>query len=83
MKLNIEDFIIESICKTLEFRIISSTEENFGIYYVLKKQDGSIAEEGNKTLPINLIGLFSPPYNIPFINQVLSTWGIVATSTAE
>jgi hypothetical protein len=80
MKLNIEDFKIELICKTLEFKIIGSTTDTFEVYYILRKEDGSIAEEGNKTLPINLIGLFSPPYNIPTINQILSTWGVVATS---
>jgi len=80
MKLNIQDFKIELISKTLEFRIIGSTENDFTVYYELRKADGGIAEQGNKILPISVIGLFSPPYNISVINQVLAEWGVVATS---
>lgn len=80
MKLNIEDYNLNLVCTKLDIRITDSNEEEFTVYYALKRADDYIAEEGNKQFPIEYIGLFKPPYDLPVINQLLQSWGVVAIS---
>lgn len=84
MILNIEEYNLTLTCTTLEIQNIGNrTKDTFEVFYALKRADGYVAEQGNKTLPIQALPLFVPPYNMPGINQMLSQWGITAVSDAE
>lgn len=79
-KVNIEEYTISLTATTLEFRVVDTTDTIASVYYCLRRADGRVAEEGNKTIPIAALAILSEqPMNIPALNTLLGPgWGITA-----
>lgn len=83
MILNIEPFELTTTCTTMEIDYLPENGDGtFDVKYKLLREDGYVAEQGNKTLPKAALALFANP-DINGINQMLAAWGITATSTED
>ena len=81
MDIKITPFTITAVATKLSVTItgVSLDGESAFIYYRLLKEDGTVAEQGNKTIPVEALGLIAmknPP--IEMLNQMLAGWGLNA-----
>lgn len=80
MNLNIQDFTISLVADKMMVNVISITDNSATIFYqLIRSSDNYICEQGNKVVPIQVLGIFAQqPMNYTAVNQVLSNWGITA-----
>lgn len=80
MTFNIQPLQITQTAVQLNFNIISVDDQTATIYYELKREDGKMAELGNKIIPIQALQVLGQvPISLEALNQVLAGFGVTAT----